>query len=188
MRIILITGASGSGKSTLAQYLRQAGHQAVSLDGYPGLCDWVDLKARPVPWPHNPSANWIEQHRWIWHADILDDLIAKLRESGAGVAFLTGRADNAHLLRDRFDAVILLRLDKQTMLQRLHSHERANPFGRMGDSRDHLESSFEATQHDLGTLADAVVDACRPVGLVADDVLAAAALAVLRKTRPATGR
>ena len=57
MKTVLVTGPSAAGKSSLAGHLREHGQHAVSLDGCPGLCDWVDEHGRPVPWPTAPTSS-----------------------------------------------------------------------------------------------------------------------------------
>lgn len=186
MMIVLVTGVSAAGKSTLARRLAAHGQPAVSLDGHPGLCDWVDEHGTPVPWPTDPDRSWLARHRWVWHADVLDRLIAAaVAEAGEAAAlFLCGRADNAYELRDRFDAVVVLTIDRAVAARRLDAAERGNPFGRMGDSRAAILDGLDAYQRALTGWADAVVDGRPPVAEVADELLTAAAMLALRHTFP----
>ncbi len=186
MMIVLVTGVSAAGKSTLARHLAAHGQPAVSLDGHPGLCDWVDAAGEPVPWPQDPDRAWLARHRWVWHADVLDRLIfASSAAAGEAAAlFLCGRADNAYELRDRFDAVVALTITHEVAAQRLDEGARGNPFGRMGDSRAAILDALDADQHALTGWADAVVDARPPLPEVADELLTAAAMLALRRAFP----
>lgn len=186
MMIVLVTGVSAAGKSTLARHLAAHGQPAVSLDGHPGLCDWVDAAGEPVPWPQDPDRAWLARHRWVWRPEVLDGLIATATaEAGEAAAlFLCGRADNAHALRDRFDAVVVLTVTREIAAQRLDDAERGNPFGRMGDSRAAILDGLDADQRALIGWADTVVDGTLALAEVADEVLTAAALLALRRTFP----
>ncbi|WP_144120936.1 hypothetical protein [Catellatospora sichuanensis] len=180
MKTVLITGVSAAGKSALARWLVEHGHQAVSLDGYLGLCDWVDDHGRGVPWPTDPDRSWLTRHRWVWRREVLDAVIAAAADSGAQVLFLCGRADNAAELADRFDAVIGLFVDSPTMTARLDEPSRSNPYGRMGDSRRFVLDNLDDDQRVLSGWVDAIIDARAPLPEVGEDVLSAAALELLR--------
>jgi hypothetical protein len=181
VKTILVTGASAVGKSSLAHWLRERGHQAVSLDGGPGLCDWVDEHDRSVPWPTDPDLAWLAQHRWIWRPDVLDGVIADaIGRARPHTLFLCGRADNARDLTDRFDAVIGLLVDPQTVTSRLDRSGRGNPYGRMGDSCQLILDTLDGYQQELGAWADSLIDGRKPLGEVGEDVLAAASLVLLR--------
>jgi hypothetical protein len=180
VKTILVTGASAAGKSSLAHWLRERGHQAVSLDGWPGLCDWVDEHGRSVPWPTEPDLAWPTRHRWIWRPDVLDSVIADATGRDVPALFLCGRADNARDLTDRFDAVIGLLVDPQTVTSRLDRPGRGNPYGRMGDTRQLILDTLNGYQQELGAWADSLIDGRKPLGEVGEDVLAAASLVLLR--------
>ncbi|GAA1380975.1 hypothetical protein [Catellatospora chokoriensis] len=180
MKTVLVTGVSATGKSALARWLAEHGHHAVSLDGHPGLCDWVDDQGHSVPWPTQPDLRWLSQHRWVWRPEVLDAVITAAAGSDARVLFLCGRADNAPELAERFHAIIGLFIDSSTMTARLDEPSRGNPFGRMGDSRRFVIDNLDGDQRLLADWVDAIVDAGRPLAQVAEDVLSAAALELLR--------
>ena len=94
--------------------------------------------------------------------------------------WLCGQAANAIDLADRFDVVFLLDLDEQTTAGRMQRPERGNDFGRVGASLDAALSAhgpFMVAWRRTGALS---IDATRDVATVAEDLLASAALAVLR--------
>ncbi|GIF98761.1 AAA family ATPase [Catellatospora citrea] len=184
MRNVLITGVSAAGKSTLARWLAEHGQRAVSLDGYPGLCDWVDEHGRGVTWPTDPDHEWMTRHRWVWRPQVLDGILADAANQAGGTLFACGRAVNAREMADRFDAVIGLFIDEQTMAARLGDPKRGNPFGRMGDSRQYLLDNLNADQRALAEWADAIIDARKPLEHVGEEVMAAAAIALLRMKAP----
>lgn len=158
MRTVWVTGLSGAGKSAVSRRLAAWGHRAVSTDGAPDLCGWVDRAGRPSVRPDHPDLAWLAAHAWVWDPARLDALIATERDGGAGRLWLCGTADNATDLADRFDLVVLLHIDLGTMLARLDNPSRGNDFGRAGRTRDHLRAHAEDRQRQLERHADVVID------------------------------
>lgn len=174
MRTIWVTGVSAAGKSAVSRRLSTRGHHAVSTDSAAGLCRWVDARGRPVSRPEHPDRDWLVAHRWVWDPGTLDALIGHRRAAGARVLFLCGGADNALDLADRFDLTVLLHLDLDTMLRRLHDPARGNDFGRAGQSQEYLRASFHEWQHHLERHADLIVDATADLDTVAAHLVRAA--------------
>ncbi|WP_129665150.1 AAA family ATPase [Phytoactinopolyspora endophytica] len=171
MFTVLITGVSGSGKSAISRWLAERGREAVSLDGYEGLCMWVDRRGRPVQRPENPTVTWLSAHEWVWNADVLDRLITSASSRQVGVLWLAGNAGNVEQLHGRFDLRILLRIDAATMLARLDNASRGNDFGRIGESRVHLVENFEDIQNHLRSFCDIEIDAAGDLDTVGHELL-----------------
>ena len=179
-----MTGVSGSGKSTIARQLTRMGRDAVSLDGDELLCGWVGADGRRVARPAQPDAAWLSAHRWCWDPARLDQIMDEARDRGVDVLFLCGHAANGLDLADRFDACLLLEIDRHTMRQRLEEPDRGNDFGRVGDSLMVALSEHDAFVAAWRRYGAVTVDATEPVSVVAENVLLAAADALhLRPSR-----
>jgi hypothetical protein len=183
MFVFLVTGVSGAGKSTLARRMAAWGHHTVSADGDPLLSGWTDLAGNPVQRPVHPDTVWLARHEWRWNPDRLDALIADALAADATALWVFGRADNALLLLDRFDAVFLLDVDLATATRRMTDPARGNDYGRVGDS---LHAAIDAAAGFRGTWLEAgvvPVDATQPVDATGHQLLAEAAMAALRRHR-----
>lgn len=182
MWVFLVTGVSGAGKSTVARRLSAWGHRAVSLDGDGSLCFWTDSAGCRVSRPTEPDAMWLAGHRWVWVPARLDEIIAEATDAGVETLWLCGQAANAGEVADRFDACFLLEIDQATMRHRMAGPGRGNDFGRVGDSLNAALSGyyeFVAGWRRHGTVT---VDATQDVDRVCEDLLTAAAFAVLNRS------
>jgi hypothetical protein len=99
----------------------------------------------------------------------------------APTQWICGWAANALELAGRFDAVFLLEIDQQTMRTRIGDPRRGNDFGTAGDSLAvalawHTPIVAAWRRHGAVT-----IDATRAVDTVAEELLIAAGLAVLRR-------
>ncbi|GGJ90373.1 hypothetical protein GCM10010123_20260 [Pilimelia anulata] len=166
-----MTGVSGSGKSTLATHLQRAGHDAVSLDGDPALCTWADHTGQPVTRPPLPDARWLAEHRWIWNADRLRQLVNATAPDGVRVRWLCGRADNALDLADLFDLIVVLHIDEPTMRKRLLARAGGNDYGRSEDTLGHALAQHAAFTSAWRRRGAAVMDATAPLEVVAAQLL-----------------
>jgi hypothetical protein len=173
---------SGAGKSTLARRLAAWGHHAISADSDGTLCAWTTADGIRVTRPDAPAGRWLAAHEWRWDPARLDEIIAEAANLEVPSLWLFGWAANAVGLADRFDAVFLLEIDQSTMRTRLGNPGRGNDYGRAGDTlADALGShaAFVAAWRRYGAVS---IDATRQVDAVADDLLLAAGLAVLRRS------
>lgn len=182
--IILVTGVSASGKTAITGQLREFGHDAVSLDGYPNMCGWTDTGGNPVARPDEPSLGWLARHNWSWTRETLTELITQKRASSGDLVWLAGVAANTEQLAHLFDLRILLRVTKPVMRQRLHDTARSNDFGRAGATGQQLEQRFDIDQQQLAAICDTEVDATLPLVEVGHELLIAAGFAVLHRDTP----
>lgn len=152
---VLIGGLSGTGESTMCQELTHRGYRAVDADaefayfGDPATGRPTDVRTR---------AN------WIWD-------VAKLRDfcdrSPDAPMFICGGALNQDACADLFTHRIELRIDDETMRHRLLSRTN-NDFG-----KDPLElaEQLELNRDINRNPGWIIIDATRPIGGVADDIL-----------------
>ncbi|MGW2181838.1 AAA family ATPase [Streptomyces sp. NPDC001732] len=160
---VLVLGVAGAGKSTLAGELDRRGLTAVDSDEV--LARWVDGEGRCVEYPAEPDSAWLAAHHWHWDGARLDALLRK----AAGTLFVCGTALNVVSFIPRFDLVILLELDTETMVRRVAS--RSTTFGRTGVTREWLLSWAPGFQRGVKQLGARVVDARLPAKCVADTVI-----------------
>lgn len=157
---VLITGMSGTGKSTALRELARRGRRVVDLDeaGYT-----VDV---PLV-----NACGVEQ---VWREDLVTALLAQeVKES----LFVAGCASNQGSFYDRFDAVVLLSVPREVLLERVGSRT-TNPFGKTLAERQRILHDFEAVEPLLRARATAEVDTSSVlVPAVVDSIEALAARA-----------
>jgi predicted ATPase len=102
MTRVLITGMSGTGKSTALAELARRGHRVVDAN----LSAWSIEVASPAG----------SGSRQLWREDAMDALLA---QHVTGWLFVAGCASNQASFYDRFDAVELLSVPREVMLQRI---------------------------------------------------------------------
>ncbi|HTT85796.1 MAG TPA: hypothetical protein VMF60_00385 [Acidimicrobiales bacterium] len=168
MGVVLVTGGSGAGKSSVAWALAARGFRSVDGDADGRLARWVDADGAVVARQAAQTFGWMADHRWVWDAQRLDELITA---AGGDTLFLCGHASNVIALFDRFTQVILLDIDVPTMRERLARLDRENDFGRIGDTGELLREWLPGMQAQLRAAGARVVDATAPLGVVVDAVL-----------------
>lgn len=167
MASVLVVGGPGAGKSSVAEELRRRGLRSVDADFV--LARWERPDGSPVSFPADaPSMEWIQQHRWHWVAERVDQVLAESQEQSLVVC---GTAANMSDHLGRFDLLILLQVDELTMTQRLTDPSRTNDFGKSEatlqwslDWRPRLEAEMIAA-------GAHPVNARRPLAAVTDDVI-----------------
>lgn len=143
MARILITGMSGVGKSTLLDELARRGVTTVDTD-YGG---YVSADGR-------------------WDVEMMDALLAAHDE-----LVVSGTVENQHDFRDRFRAVILLSAPVEVLIERV-TQRTTNPYGRTPEQRDEIRRHTAEVEPLLRRGATLELDGRRPVGELADEVMA----------------
>lgn len=164
---ILIDGVSCSGKTTVCHALQQRGFHA--LNGDRDLAMQGDptsgLRTRmPSDLTSRAKAEWQHAHH-IWDVQRLRDMIA---DHSKPRSFFCGGARNAARFIKAFDAVILLQIDRDTLIERL-SKRPDGEFGSAPAERD-LILILHATERDMPKNATRV-DACQSIAGVIEDIL-----------------
>jgi hypothetical protein len=176
--VVLVTGVSGSGKSAIARRLTAMGRDAISMDADEQLTGWHDTATGlRTPRPDVPDAAWLAGHEWRWNPDRLDAIIADARTRNDAL-FLCGLAANGLDLADRFDACLLLEIDRTTMTQRLRDPSRGNVYGRTAASHDHALAAYDTFVASWRRYGAVTIDATEPLDTVAGEVLMSAASAL----------
>ena len=128
MTRVLITGMSGTGKSTALADLARRGHRVVDAD----LPAWsIEVTS--------PGASGAEQ---LWREDAMDALLA---QHVTGWLFVAGCASNQGSFYDRFDAVVLLSVPREVMLQRI-ARRSTKPFGKGAHEQQRILADLEAVE------------------------------------------
>jgi dephospho-CoA kinase len=140
---------SGTGKSTVLRELAGRGHRAVDAD----LSEW----SVEVPLV---GGSGIEQ---LWREDAMSALLAEDASDGL---FVAGCASNQGLFYDRFDAVVLLSVPREILLQRIATR-RTNPFGKTARERQRILDDLETVEPLLRATATIEINTTLPVVEVA---------------------
>jgi shikimate kinase len=153
---VLVTGMSGTGKSTVLGELARRGHRVVDTD-YP---PWSEEVA-------SPGGSGSEQR---WCEDRVGALLAEdVRDS----LFVSGCASNQGKFYDRFDAVVLLSLPVDVLLQRVASRV-TNSYGKNPAERQRIIEHVNTVAPLLRRTATVEIDTDRPLSEVVDAVEAVA--------------
>jgi hypothetical protein len=150
VRRVLVTGMSGTGKSSVLQELCRRGHRVVDADD-PG---WTE----EVP---DPDGRGTER---VWNEDRMSALLA---EPLAPSLFVAGCAPNQGRFYDRFDAVVLLSVRREVLLERV-ARRTTNGYGKDPVERAWILEDLAAVEPLLRVSATAELDTDRPLAEVAD--------------------
>jgi dephospho-CoA kinase len=150
MTRVLITGMSGIGKSTALAELARRSHRVVDAD----LAAWsVEVASR--------DGFGAEQ---LWREEAMNAVLA---EHVTGWLFVAGCASNQRLFYDRFDAVVLLSVPREVMLQRIASRS-TKPFGKTAQERQRVLADLEIVEPLLRTTSTVEIVTTISVAKVVD--------------------
>ena len=149
MTAVLVTGMSGTGKSTALAELARRGHRVVDTD----YGDWSE----EVPHPQRGSER-------LWREDRIRALLA---EPADGALFVSGTVANQGRFYPLFDAIVLLSVPEDVLLDRVASRS-TNDFGKTDAERALILGDLHAVEPLLRAGATAEIDTRRPVDEVAD--------------------
>jgi NAD(P)-dependent dehydrogenase (short-subunit alcohol dehydrogenase family) len=147
---VLVTGMSGTGKSSVLEELARRGHRVVDTDD----AGWTE----EVP---DTAGRGTER---VWDEDRMGALLA---EPSARSLFVAGCAPNQGRFYDRFEAVVLLSVARDILLQRVACRT-ANRYGKDPVERAWILEDLAAVEPLLRATATAEIDTDRPLTEVAD--------------------
>jgi adenylate kinase family enzyme len=149
MAAVLVTGMSGTGKSTALAELARRGHRVVDTD----YGDWTE----DVPHPERGS----EQ---LWREDRMGALLAEPMD---GALFVSGCVANQGHFYARFDAIVLLSVPEDVLLDRVASRG-TNDYGKTEAELALILGDLRTVEPLLRAGATAEIDTRKPVREVAD--------------------
>jgi dephospho-CoA kinase len=150
MSRVLVTGMSGTGKSSVLAELGRRGHRVVDADD----AGWTEEVG-------DPGGRGSER---VWHEGRMSALLAG---SAAPSLFVAGCAPNQGRFYDRFDAVVLLSVSRDVLLERVASRT-TNGYGKDPVERTWILEDLAAVEPLLRATATTEIDTDRPLAEVAD--------------------
>jgi broad-specificity NMP kinase len=150
MTTVLVTGMSGTGKSTALAELARRGHRVVDTD----YDDWTE---------DMPLSGESGSER-LWREGPMNELLA---EPAVGALFVSGCVANQVNFYHRFDAVVLLSVPVDVLLDRVASRA-TNSYGKTDAERALILRDLRAVEPLLRVGATAEIDTRQPVAEVAD--------------------
>lgn len=169
VRNFLIDGISGAGKTTVAEELERRGYDVVHGDrvlAYTGDPLTGEALSGPPEAAADPIA-WGYAH-WIWPVDRVMRLLA---DHSQPVTFFCGGCQNSHRFIDRFDAVFVLEIDRETLARRLESRPE-DEFGGTPPEQAYVLGLHAGNRRMVA--AGIAIDATAPPGKIVDRILAIA--------------
>jgi len=155
LRNYLVEGLSGTGKSSVYDELIRRGHHAVSTDRV-----WAHHVDPDTGLPGGP----IHHDNWMWDRRLA---MSELERSEPDVLFVCGSSRNRDEFLPYFTKVFNLRIDDETMRQRLGA--RTADDWEVGP--DAVELMLELNQTDTGPAGAIEIDATQPLDVVVDELL-----------------
>lgn len=169
--LVWVTGNAGAGKSTVREHLERRGELAADAD-WDGYSHWADRASGLVPAdPPDPvPAGWLDRYAWLISRERVGELAARAR---GRVAFLCGGAENEAEVRDLFDLIVCIVIDRETVARRLLTRT-TNSFGKNPEELAAALECNDGTEPAYRRLGAVIIDGTLPPAEVADAVLAAA--------------
>ena len=154
VRNYLVEGVSCAGKTTVATELERRGHHVVHGDRV--------LAYQGDPVTGEPLPGFQHEHH-VWDVAEVRRIVA---DHSTPVTFFCGGSRNHARFVDLFDEVVVLELDRQTLVERLAARP-ADEFGADPEERE-LVLRLHASREDLPE--GVAVDASRPLAEVVDEI------------------
>jgi dephospho-CoA kinase len=171
MPLVYITGPTAAGKSALRDELARRGYTAYDTDDA-AISTLVNRESgEAATYPANAgdrTKKWLDEHALRMTRERVELLRAEATDK---LVFLCGIPGNAHEMTDKFDRIICLVINRETMLQRVLTR-RTNEFGKAPAERELILRHHEPTLEWYRAHGASMVDGEQPLSAVADEVLA----------------
>lgn len=158
--LYFVTGISGSGKTTVARELIKRGYVALDSKVTKGIFHFVDSEGRPASDFRPQDKDQSNKYKWVLNVPLLQRLLEQNKDSKA--VFLCGRGN----IRQHWalaEKVFLLRVDAETMINRLNRADRDNDFAKDKATQTKLFDSLEFVQRSLANAGAISIDAKQPI-------------------------
>ncbi len=149
MKAVLVTGMSGAGKSSALSELRRRGYLTVDTDE-PGWTEWSDVEGG-----------------YLWREERLLELLSAHRKR---TLYVSGTVSNQGRFYPRFDAVVLLSVPTEVMLQRI-ALRTTNDYGKRPAEREEVLRNLAEVEPRLRATCTHEVDASLPLDQVVDKLI-----------------
>jgi thymidylate kinase len=157
MSRILVTGMSGTGKSSALAELGRRGYRVVDTDD-PGWREYVEFSDE------------VHHGEWLW----VEERITGLLDSDGGPSlFVQGCVRNQSKFYDRFNAVVLLSVPADVILDRI-ARRTTNKYGKTAVERAMILDDLARVEPLLRASCTHELDASRPLDEVVADLIAIA--------------
>lgn len=168
MPLILITGSATAGKTTIASELNRLGYEAYDTEEN-NLSGWYNKKTKKlVKRPLKMTKQWHNQHLWLIDVSKVKAIAANAK--GKNV-ILCGIARNIDQILDYCDKVIWLKLDENTIRERVNSPTRKNKWGKKPYQLEFTISRNNMLEEYFQQHGAIMIDATRPLSDVLSKIL-----------------
>ncbi|HSX01836.1 MAG TPA: AAA family ATPase [Candidatus Saccharimonadia bacterium] len=168
-KLFIITGISGSGKTTVARQLVEHGEVAFDSKLNHGLFHFVDEYGQQPATNHPNDPSWKQHHKWVINQTVFSQLLEEHTQSER--VFLCGGGDSLKVLWPQTKKIFLLKIDVQTLLERLNNPSRDNAFAKNTATQEALLRRLEKYQQTMIESGATVIDARRPLDRVVDEIM-----------------
>lgn len=171
MPLYFITGIAAAGKSACKQELASRGYTAFDTDS-DAFARWQNkatgyIHPKHSVKPADRTEEFLENNDWVVPRRYVQ-LLGK-RHAGETV-FLCGVATNEEQLKDLFDKIFYLKIDEPTLLHRLKTRT-TNDWGKKPSELAKTMTAFRQSLSNLSQHDYIIIDATKPVKIVADQVI-----------------
>jgi thymidylate kinase len=167
-KLFIVTGISGSGKTTIARQLVKNGEVAFDSKLNPDLYQFIDKEGNVARTIKFNDGEWQNRYKWSLNEGKLNELLR--RHSNISRVFLCGRA-NLFQYWDKADRILLLRVDKKTLKERLNNKSRNNLFAKDKVTQDRLLDNLDSVQYKIIEKGGVPIDATVSIDGVVEQIL-----------------
>lgn len=166
--LFFVTGMSGSGKTSVARRLNELGYPAFDSKINKGIFHFADNDGNEALSYSPNDQEWLSRYKWVLNTSMLDSLLEEYKSEEK--VFLCGRG-NIRQHWNMAEKVFLLKIDSETMIQRLNNSSRDNDFAKDQPTQQRLLENLDFVQKSLTNASAVIIDAKQPLDLVVKEIL-----------------